>query len=978
MGRGVVAQRSFQAGELSPKVAARAETDAYAWGLRTLENALSRAQGGVVKRSGTVHLGQAKFPGRKVRLIDWEASGAIAYVIEMGHFYARYWTYDGLAIDGMTGLPIETVTPWSEDDLAALQWAQDFTTMYIVHPNYPPQKLTGATLNQVSFTNGRAPLDSFNVSVSNIATVTGSWPNMTVTTVNNQFTAADVGRTYYHRDTATPTAFYGVIASVTAANEIDVTGQFRFPASATSFAASSRWALGLFSSTMGCSAVALHEGRLVYGGFKRRPDLIYLSVASAFDNFELESPDPETTDAENADKAIARRLVSKRANAVTWLAGVNGTLLAGTDGGDFIIAGGDADILTPLTASAKQTTARGSSAVQPRVIDDQIFTIARGGGRVRQVSYSAERDGYVSGDAASFAEHITAPGVTELAYQQFPYGVLWGVTQVGGLFGFTVERDRAVLGAHRHILGGEYDYGPPLVQSAAVLPGKFVSAGPAPLLGPPDRVEVFANPTFTAGTVAPWVSLGGDWTLATAYGGLNAIVGQAVASDPTQALCTLVQQTVLSTIPGFNPTLVDYERTTLRAIVRAGWVSDPTASGTAATIVIRALTAGDDSLGDVVSLSYGVGDAIGSWIYQEIVVTAPIGTRKLLAKIDVTGTPDTAIFAIDTCYMQLWQQPVIYPKPPQVRNDTVFLAVQRTAVDGSSLVTIERMADEFDPGLLRSPSARRAAVEGAVFVDASTSYVTRVLLSDVSGNPAVVRTATPHGLVEGDRVTFRKTRWRRDGVLVSDVADFDSFVVGTVLSHVRFQLKHVDGTAVNTVVDLGEYVPANEAGASVLKQLDSVNGLGRFAGRTVSILADGGAREGVVQEDGSLVLDPPAAVTTVGLPYRMRATTLPRIGYGGAEGDDTGQPTSFEGIVLKFLNTIGGEVGRGDEPALPEPAIMASWDDPVDRPPVLYTGDQRLPIASVSDEDPVITYTHSDPYPAEVLGIYLCAKANMP
>ncbi len=273
---------------------------------------------------------------------------------------------------------------------------------------------------------------------------------------------------------------------------------------------------------------------------------------------------------------------------------------------------------------------------------------------------------------------------------------------------------------------------------------------------------------------------------------------------------------------------------------------------------------------------------------------------------------------------------------------------------------------------------RRGVVERAVFADSSVTYQTSIFLDNIAGNGAVVQSAVPHDLVEGDSITFRGLRWRRDGKVTSEGANFDSYRVGTVLSAVRFHLLQEDGSPVDTAAEFGEYVPAVTAGASIVKQVASVGGLARFAGQDVALLLEGGAATGTVGEDGVLVLPGPSGVVTVGAPYRMRVTTLPRIGYGGAAGDDTGQPTSFDSVVLKLLDTIGGEVGRGNEPVLPEPLPMATWDDPVDRPPVLFSGDKILPISSVPDEDPVITYTSSDPYPVEVLGIYLCAQANMP
>lgn len=987
MGRGVIGQTAFTSGELSPKVQARAGTDVWSTGARRLENILARAQGGAVKRPGTIDMGETKFPNQDCWLIPYDVSETASYIIEAGRFYFRYWTTDGLVMNTETGLPQETTTPWTEDELVDLQWAQDVNTLYFVHIDHLPRKLTDFTMSTVTFNNGRAPLDSFNTDTDNLATVTGSWPTLTVDfTTGIGLTSADVGRAFYLRDADdpdAPTAFYGTISAVTDGNTMSVTGTRRFPTDTATFAASSRWAFGLMNTGFGCSAVALHEGRLFYGGFKRRTDLIVGSVAAAFDNFELENIDPLINDAENADKSFGRRLVSRRKSAIRWIQGTNGALLVGTDGGDYLLSGGDADILTPLTASAKAQTARGSAHVQPAVVDDQVICVQEGGGRIRGVSYTQERNGYMSQDLAIAADHITDPGVRQLAYQQMPYGVLWGVTRRGDLFGFTVERDAVVLGGHRHVLGGSYDFGEPRTLSVAVRPGQFTQVAPEPTVGVLGDLPIWTDGGFPGPALGSWVVTEGAWTVAAVHGGyLPALAGLAAASDPTEADNTMTRTVVLPTLAGYNADLTEWERSTVTLGYRAAFLTEYSSTASVATITWDALDAGDDLLETLATVSFGEGVSpetpVGQWLVDEFVLTLPPGTRTVKATVNVTGVL-TASFVVDYVSATLRQTPVVYPAPPAVRGDAVFLAVRRG--EGSGAVRIERLAEEFTSGAprdRREPWQLRAAVEGAQFLDASATSAVGVLVADVTGTtPAIVRTATPHDFVEGDQVTFRRTRWTQDGVQSGEFVNFDVFRVGAVLSPVRFELEDQAGVPVNRPADLGAYTPTVEAGASVFKLRDSVTAAW-LADMTVGVLADGAARDATADAEGVILLDPPAAIVTVGLTYTSHLESLPRGGYGGGEGDDSGRPMDFANAVLRVLDTIGGELGRGAAPTAWEPLVTASWDDPADRPPALFTGDKVLPIDGAPDLDATVHFRHSEPYPMEVLGIYLCAKSNMP
>jgi hypothetical protein len=71
------------------------------------------------------------------------------------------------------------------------------------------------------------------------------------------------------------------------------------------------------------------------------------------------------------------------------------------------------------------------------------------------------------------AEHVTRGGITELAYQEQPQGILWGLRADGIVTGMTYERDQDVVAWHRHELGGWSNAGhtaAPIVESIAAVP----------------------------------------------------------------------------------------------------------------------------------------------------------------------------------------------------------------------------------------------------------------------------------------------------------------------------------------------------------------------------------------------------------------------------------------------------------------------------------------------------------------------------
>jgi hypothetical protein len=148
---------NFTAGEWSPEMAGRVDLSKYANACRTLENYFIRVHGGAQRRPGTYFVSEVKDSSKNTRLIPFEFSVSQAYVLEFGDGYIRFFKDRGQILD--SGVPYEIVSPYGEGDLAELKFVQDADTMYIVHPDYAPYKLTRTghtswTITKVTFIDG--------------------------------------------------------------------------------------------------------------------------------------------------------------------------------------------------------------------------------------------------------------------------------------------------------------------------------------------------------------------------------------------------------------------------------------------------------------------------------------------------------------------------------------------------------------------------------------------------------------------------------------------------------------------------------------------------------------------------------------------------------------------------------------------------------------------------------------------------------
>jgi hypothetical protein len=184
---------ALNAGELSPYMDARTDVAKYRSGCRRLENMIVLPYGGVYRRAGTEYLGEAKLPNRRCRLIPFNFSTTTRFVLEFGHLYLRVWGNNSQVLSG--GAPLEVVTPYTEDDLREIQYAQLNDIMYLAHGSHAPRKLsrvsdTNWTLATVAF--DYPPLRDMNTSAVTSASSASSGTT-TLTASASTFVAGHVG-----------------------------------------------------------------------------------------------------------------------------------------------------------------------------------------------------------------------------------------------------------------------------------------------------------------------------------------------------------------------------------------------------------------------------------------------------------------------------------------------------------------------------------------------------------------------------------------------------------------------------------------------------------------------------------------------------------------------------------------------------------------------------------------------------------------
>ena len=353
---------------------------------------------------------------------------------------------------GVSNKVFEIATPYTTAQLFDIKFAQSADVMYITHPEHEVEKLsrtghTAWTLTDVDFTKG--PFQDANITTTTLTPSSASTGSRDITAsattgINNDqgWLATDVGRQiHFNSGYATITA--RTSATVVVAN---VTTAF------TNANAITAWQLGAFSDTTGHpSCVTFFEQRLVFAGTTNQPQTVFFSKSGDYENMDANIGGTIAD-----DDAIIYTIASNQVNAIRFMTATR-TLIIGTAGGEFTVSGGGTDsAVTPTNILIKKQSNHGAANVDAIAVGNATLFLQRAKRKIRELAYNFDVDGYIAPDMTILAEHVTEGGLTQVAYQQEPNQIVYGVRGDGELVGLTYQREQQVTAWHRHIFGGRF------------------------------------------------------------------------------------------------------------------------------------------------------------------------------------------------------------------------------------------------------------------------------------------------------------------------------------------------------------------------------------------------------------------------------------------------------------------------------------------------------------------------------------------
>lgn len=146
----------------------------------------------------------------------------------------------------------------------------------------------------------------------------------------------------------------------------------------------------------------------------------------------------------------------------------------------------------------------------------------------------------------------------------------------------------------------------------------------------------------------------------------------------------------------------------------------------------------------------------------------------------------------------------------------------------------------------------------------------------------------------------------------------------------------------------------------------TITGLNHLEGETVQIVADGSAHADKTVSGGSVTLDRSATKVHVGYGYDSIVQTL-RLEGGANDGVSQGKIKRIHGVTVRFLETVGAEVGPTLTSLDRIPFRDSSMD--MDTAVPIFSGDKEVSFPSGYDNDSRVVIKQSQPLPMTIIAI---------
>jgi hypothetical protein len=219
------------------------------------------------------------------------------------------------------------------------------------------------------------------------------------------------------------------------------------------------FALGAWSGEYGWpTEVEFFSDRLWWAGTIKDPQLIWGSQTGDYSNHGKSTPIVDSD-------AVSFAINSRQVNAVLDLIPLDQMLIL-AKGGEFLMTGGQDDVITPSSIGVKPQSFRGSGDCPSCVVGDTAIVVQDQGSKILDMGYRFEASGYRPQEISVWADHLIE-GFTmmRMEWMPAPWSVVWFRRDDNTVIGCSYMPEHEVIGWHTTATDGD-------ILDIMCLPGK--------------------------------------------------------------------------------------------------------------------------------------------------------------------------------------------------------------------------------------------------------------------------------------------------------------------------------------------------------------------------------------------------------------------------------------------------------------------------------------------------------------------------
>jgi hypothetical protein len=198
------------------------------------------------------------------------------------------------------------------------------------------------------------------------------------------------------------------------------------------------------------ATVNYYQQRQIFANTNNEPQVTYTTQVANYNSLRTSNPARD-------NDAVTFTIAAQQVNEIRHIVSLDSLILL-TSGGEWLVSEGQDNVLTPSTIGVRIQSYNGASWVKPVIINSTVLYLQEKGARIRDLGYEFSSDKYTGNDLSIMSEHLFEDfEITEMAYADEPYGILWCVRDDGTLLGLTYLREHQVWGWHHHTTDGEFE-----------------------------------------------------------------------------------------------------------------------------------------------------------------------------------------------------------------------------------------------------------------------------------------------------------------------------------------------------------------------------------------------------------------------------------------------------------------------------------------------------------------------------------------